>query len=124
MIEPHQLQQWRHALIDLFLGNTSQLQRQGHVVIDRARGQQVEMLEHHADVATRGAQLGIGQLHQVATVDDDLACRGAVEQIQAAHQRAFARTGATNDAEHFARGDFRLMSRKACTGLGAFIGQG
>jgi hypothetical protein len=53
MIQAHQLQQRRHALVDLVLGNTGQLQRQGHVVIHGARRQQVEVLEHHADVAAR-----------------------------------------------------------------------
>lgn len=125
MIQTHQLQQRRHALVDLVLGNTGQLQRQGHVVIHGAGRQQVEVLKHHADVAARCAQLGVGQLHEVASVDDDLAVRGAVEQIQAAHQRAFARAGAADDAEHLARSDFQIDATQGVhRALGALVCQG
>jgi hypothetical protein len=71
------------------------------------------MLEHHADVAARGAQLGVAELQQVAAVDDDLAAGGAVEQIEAAHQRAFARAAAADDAEHLARLDVQVDVRRA-----------
>jgi hypothetical protein len=56
--EPNQFQQRPHPLADLAARAASQLQRQRNVVVHRARAQQVEVLEDHADAAARLAQLG------------------------------------------------------------------
>jgi len=66
------------------------------------------VLEHHSDVAARLAQLRVVQLGQVAAIDDDFAPRGPVEQVDNAHQRAFARAAAPDDAEHLAWGDLQV----------------
>src|ERR1700761_96556 len=61
------------------------------------------MLEDHADLATRLAQLRGGERREIATVDDDIAFGGARQQVDGANQRALARAAAADDAEHLAR---------------------
>jgi hypothetical protein len=84
--QAHQLQQRVHTLADGGLVHARQLQRQRHVVEHGARRQQVEVLEHHADVAARRAQPGVVQLRQIAPGHDHLALGGPVEQVDGAHQ--------------------------------------
>ena len=123
--QAYQLQQRINALFDVGLGHARQLQRQRGVVIHGARRQQVEVLKHHANFVARGAQLRIAHGHQIAAIHDHLARCGAVEQIDAAHQRAFARARAADDAEDFTllNGQVDVLERFDRP-LGALVGQG
>ena len=60
------------------------------------------MLEDHPDFPPRGAQFAGGHLHQVPPVDADDARIGALQQVDAAHQRRFARAGKADDAVNVA----------------------
>ena len=121
----HQLQQRIDALFDLGLGHARQLQRQRGIVIHGARGQQVEMLEHHANLMARGTQLRIRHGHEVTTIDDHLARSGTVEQVDATHQRALARTGAADDAENLTLLDVQMdVLERLDRPFGALVCQG
>ena len=74
----------------------------GDVLIDRARLHEVEVLKDHADLPSRRAQLPFRILRQILPVQDDLAGRGPLQQVDAAHQRGLARAGEADDAEDFA----------------------
>ena len=60
------------------------------------------MLKDHGDVPPRRPQLGGGHGVQPLAVHDDLALGGALQQVDAAHQRALARAGHTDDAVNVA----------------------
>ena len=120
--KPHQLQQRRHALADFAAAHARQLQRQRRVVKHRARRQQIEMLEHHANLAPRRTQAGWRQRHQIRARHGHPPLCGPVEQIDAAHQRAFARPAAANDAEHLPRLDAQAHPVQRPHGLPAGAG--
>ncbi len=101
--EAHQFEQRQHVRFDLGALQAGQFERQRDVLVHRARRQQVEMLEDHADLAPRLAQLRGGQRGEIATVDDDVAFGRAREQVDGAHERTLARAAAADDAEHLAR---------------------
>lgn len=67
----------------------------------QVRYEQVELLEDHADGAALLTQLGAdssnGEL--ILSVDDHLARRGALQQVDAAHQGGLARAAHAHDAE-------------------------
>ena len=63
------------------------------------------MLEDHADRAADVAQVGIAESGELAAVDLDAAARGAVEQVDAADERALSGAGTADDAEDFAGTD-------------------
>jgi hypothetical protein len=54
--QAHGLQQLGHARVDLRLRRAGQFQREGDIAGHRARGQQVEVLEDHADAPAQRAQ--------------------------------------------------------------------
>ena len=89
--------------LDLFaddvLGRADELERERDVVVDRAGAQQVEVLEDHADAAAAFAQLVFGELGEVLAVDRDGAFARAVEKVDAAHERALAGAGETDNSE-------------------------
>ena len=62
-----ELKQRRNLFPDLVTADTGKLERQGHVVVDRAGGEQVEVLEDHADLVTDAAKLGGAQLREILT---------------------------------------------------------
>jgi hypothetical protein len=69
---------------------------------------QVELLEHHADVAARAPQFGAIQLHEILAVEDDLT-EGRLDQpVDAADERALAGSRRTDDRRDAARGDLEI----------------
>ncbi|MCY1228880.1 hypothetical protein D9M72_412240 [compost metagenome] len=101
--QAHQVQQRQHRRGDLGLGLAGQFQRQRHVLIHRARRQQVEVLEDHADLAACQAQRARVQRCQFLARDDHAAARGPVQQVDGAYQGALAGAAAADNAEDFAR---------------------
>ena len=71
--------------------------------------EKVEALEHHADLLTQGVQID-AQIHEILPVEPDAPGVGLLEQIDAAQQRRFSRTGGPDDADHFALADFHVNS--------------
>ena len=55
--KPNEGEEFRDLWANLICGGARQAQRKCHIVIDRRRGQQVKMLENHADAAPLLAQL-------------------------------------------------------------------
>lgn len=90
---------------DVGTARTGQFERQRDVVEHRARRQQVEVLEDHADLAACLAQRTGRQQHQVAPADDDIAFGRPREQVDGAHERALAGAASADDAEHLALRD-------------------
>ena len=60
------------------------------------------MLEYHADILARLAQLLFAQGQHILPVDEHLPRRGALQQIDATDERRLARTGQADNAIDFA----------------------
>ncbi len=103
--QPDQIEQRQHGGFDVGTARTGQFERQRDVVEHRARRQQVEVLEDHADLAACLAQRTGRQQHQVAPADDDIAFVRPREQVDGAHERALAGAASADDAEHLALRD-------------------
>jgi hypothetical protein len=67
--------------------------------------QQVVLLEDHADVLARGAQLALSQRRQVAPAHDHGAAVGRFQQVDHAQQGGLAGAALADDAEDVAAPD-------------------
>ena len=65
---------------------------------------QIELLEHHADMAAQLAQIGVRAADLDAVGDDGAGLIG-LQPVDAAEQRALAGAGAADDGDHVALGD-------------------
>ena len=124
-----QREQLAHARVDLGAAHAGVAQRIGDIVRDGAAVEQVELLEDHADAAAQRVQLlfaggllraALAQKH-AASADDDggavdghFAVVGRLQQVDAAHERRFARAGVADDAVDFALVDVKThVARRA-----------
>ena len=87
---------------DGFFVRADEFQRQGDVVVHRAAGEQVEVLEDHADLAARLGQISLGQGHQILAIDDDLTVGGTLKQVDATNEGTLAGTRGADHAEDLA----------------------
>ena len=90
---------------DGFFVRADEFQRQGDVVVHRAAGEQVEVLEDHADFVARLEEFGGGERGEFLSGDDDAAAVRALQQVDAADEGGFARAALADDAVDFAGGD-------------------
>ena len=97
-----QFQQFPRAFPCLHMGNTGNFHGKAHICLGTALHEQVELLEDHAHGAAGPVQFGGGQPAHVLSVENDRSFRGALQQIDAAYQRAFARAAHADDAEDIA----------------------
>ena len=82
-----------------------QLDRRKHDVLQHGEvGEQVEALEHHADVLAHLVDIGLF-VGDHGVVYDDLAAGRLLELVETAEQRGLARTGRSDDADNLALGD-------------------
>ena len=124
--QTHQLQKLTGALLRVGPLHPGDLHGEADVPQAGALHEQVEALEDHGDVPAGGPELGGGHGIQPLTVYDDLALGGALQQVDAAHQRAFARAGHTDDAVDVAVRDgeghiLQSVHSSACAGGICFI---
>jgi len=103
------LQQLGDALLD-GAGRqlAGQLQRQGDIVGDGFRGQQIEVLEDHPDLLAETAQTVGIQGGDVFAVDIDAPAGRLFQAVDEAQQSTFASAGMADDAKHFAAGDIQV----------------
>ena len=110
-----QIQQLKHARLHIGLLHAGVAQRIGDVFKHGRAIQQVEMLEDHADAPPHRAELPFGQLPALRVVglaapernhagiaDAQRAVIRRFQQVQAAHQRRFARAGIADHAVNHA----------------------
>jgi hypothetical protein len=71
---------------------------------DRLGGEEVELLEDHADAAAHPAQLPL-ERRDVDAVDHQMTARRRLERVDQPHQGRLAGAGIADDAEHVALGD-------------------
>src|SRR5690606_201788 len=86
-----------HAGLALGGGHPGDLQWVLDVAGDRARVEEVELLEDHADAASNVVQLTLPQPADHAAVDLDRAARDRLERVDEPHERALARARVAND---------------------------
>ena len=116
-----QIQQFKHARFHIGLLHAGVAQRIGDVFKHSRAIQQVEMLEDHADAPPHRAELSFGQLPALRVVglaapernhagiaDAQRAVVRRFQQVQAAHQRRFARAGHADNAENVALLDVQV----------------
>ena len=96
--QTHHLQQLHGALFRLGLFYACQLHGEADILQAGALHEQVELLEDHGDFPAALAQRDGRQGLHCHAVDHHTAAGGALQQVDAAHQRGFARTGHTDDA--------------------------
>nr|GEU28263.1 hypothetical protein [Tanacetum cinerariifolium] len=97
-------------------------QREGDVIEHGGVLQQVELLEDHADIAARVAQIALGQRRELLAGDGDGAAVGALQQIEKAQQRGLAGAALADQAKDVAPVDVeRECSWKS--GIGGGFGQ-
>ena len=63
------------------------------------------MLKDHANGTANIAKICVAELRQILAVNDDAAAGRAIEQIDAANERALTGAGSTDDAEDFSWAD-------------------
>ena len=80
-------------------------ERKAHVVQHGLLREQAEVLENHGHPTTIRAQLLAGQGGDVAAIDLDSAQRGALEQVDGAHERRLAGVAHADDAENVTVGN-------------------
>ena len=118
--QPDQGQQFADPALDLVLAPARQFQREGDVGGDGARGQQVEVLEDHADLAASLSQIPLAEGDQVLAIDDDLPLGGALQQVDAADEGTLAGTGGTDHPEDLALGHMQAHVTQGVHGITAF----
>ena len=87
--------------VDFFFCGVMQLKRQGNVVKNRTRTQQIEMLENHADFRADRSELLSVEFIEFLTVDCNRALCRPIQKVNGSHQRRFAGAGSTDNAEDF-----------------------
>ena len=115
--ETHEFDQGRDLFADLPFGDAREFERKRDVAVDRARGEQVEVLEDHADRTAGFTEFRFREVGENLAVYDDVPRRGTVEKIDAAHERALPGARAPDDAEDFARTDFERNVLERIKGL-------
>ncbi len=90
-----------HAFRDFALRNTARHQRQGDVVEHAAIGEQLVVLEHHAQLAPVVGHAPVRQAHEVLVVDQKVAASRAFDPGQQPQQRALAGARVAGDEHHF-----------------------
>ena len=116
-----ELQERQYLFLDLCFRRVREAQRECDVVVDSSRAQQVEVLEDHADVLARLAQLFLAHGRHVLTVDDDLAGRRALEHVDAADQRGLACAAEADDTEDLAALDRQVNALERLDGTGGAV---
>src|SRR5690606_61699 len=97
--QAHQGQHFVGAPQAFGAGHAGQLERKADIIQHRARTQQIEMLEHHADTLAELPQLRFGKLGDVLVPHPDPAFRRPLQEVQHADQGALARPRAADDAK-------------------------
>jgi hypothetical protein len=88
--QTHQLEDLRHRFADGRLRPADRLEREGHVLRDGLVRQQLEVLEHAADVAAQVRDLVAGQRGDVLAGDVDLALLGGLLTVEEAQEGRLA----------------------------------
>ena len=104
-----------HLGPDLILRLSLDFERVGDVLVGRAVGEELEVLEDAADVARSIEHLAPAQAGELAAADDDPA-PGRVELLEEEpHDGRLARAGRADEEDELALVDDRLVSRRATT---------
>ena len=90
---------------DRVFRGADKFERECNVVVDRSGAQQIEVLKDHANGTANIAKICVAELRQILTVNDDAAAGRAIEQIDAANERALTGAGSTDDAKDFSCAD-------------------
>ncbi|MNZ94428.1 hypothetical protein D3C78_1135340 [compost metagenome] len=106
--EADQLQQLADPLLDLEGPLAGDLERQGDVLPDGLRRQQVEVLEDHADPPAQGDQLVLVEDADVHTVDAHPAAARLLQTVEGTDQRRLAGAAASDDPEDLATADAQV----------------
>lgn len=96
--ETDEIEQRPNALFDRALVHAGYFERQRDVSEHGARGQQVEVLEDHADGAAKAAQRRLVEPADIDAVNQHLAARRLFEPVDQSDQRRLASAGAADDA--------------------------
>ena len=103
--EAHELEELGDAGLALGAAHAGQFQRVGDVAGHRAGGEEVELLEDHADVPAHRPQLLFLHSGDVRAVEQHAAGGGGFQAVDQPDQRRLAGTGVADDAEDTARLD-------------------
>ena len=77
---------------------------QRDIVHDRKIVEQIKMLEYHSHVSAHFVNIGLG-VRDILSVEPYFSAGGCLQQIQAAQESAFARSGRSHDHDLLSRVD-------------------
>src|SRR4029077_17944680 len=100
--ETHLVERGAHAPVDLLQGSCSYGERKRDVVVHRPVGEQLVILEDHADVAAESGDVPRLQRLRVTPRDRDSATGRPLEQCDELQHRALAGTRAAREEHHLA----------------------
>ena len=95
--QPDQIQKRPRLCLGFSAADADQLLRKADVAKTRALQKQIEALKDHRDPSAQRAKLRVLQRGKILPVDVHGPFRRALQQVDAAHQRAFARAGHADD---------------------------
>ncbi len=108
LAQPDALQHLSRQLCRFGLGHLlHDLRGEHHVLAHAQMREQVELLKHHADLLTQGAQIGACGV-QIFAIDLDHTIVDRLQAVERAQQGAFARAAATNDCHDLALFDRQI----------------
>jgi hypothetical protein len=90
------------------VGLAENAQSEGDVLVDREVGQQLEVLEHEADLAAEVRELAALHPAELDAVDEDLALGRLLLADQQAHERGLAGTRWSNQEQEVSLGHFEV----------------
>jgi hypothetical protein len=96
--QANQLHQLGHARLDVGFWHAGNLHRESDILAHRARPQQVEVLEHHADFQARLAQRFTLCGRDILPVNGHAAGAGFFQTVQQTNQRAFPCAAVTDNS--------------------------
>ena len=99
LTEAHEFKEFVDTTILIVLAPVIELQWVGDVLGHGFGGEQVELLENHADFLADGPQLGLTQRGDISTKHGHSAGGGSFERVDKPDQCGFACTGIADDAE-------------------------
>ena len=96
--EAHELEQLFDSLVLIVFAPVVELQRIGHVLRNGLRGEQVELLEDHADLLSYRTQFRLAHARDLLAHHRHRAACRILEGVDHAHQRGFAGSRIADDA--------------------------
>src|SRR5688572_24319204 len=106
--EVHDAEHVRHHLADAAAGDAGDLEREGDVLVDRLLGEQLEVLEDHADLTAEARHVLVPDAADLPAADLDRAAGRRLLGDEQLHQRGLAGAALADDGHELPRPDMQV----------------